>query len=80
VALATIIGDQMKENATATSTTPDNTKKSPKEVVVGVNSAKASVTATASGNDMDRITIFIQYTFYEEHKKLLKTNIRQCKP
>ena len=65
VELTTIIGEKTKQNLTpAKSTTPSKTNKSPKQKDVQENTAKAS------GSDIDRITISMQYSFYEEHKKL----------
>ena len=57
--------EKKKQNITpAKSTTPSKTNKSPKQKDVQENTAKAS------GSDIDRITVSMQYSFYEEHKKL----------
>ncbi len=57
--------DKKKQKVTpAKSTTPSETNKSPKQKDVQENTTKAS------GSDIDRITISMQYSFYEEHKKL----------
>ncbi len=57
--------EKKNQNVTpAKSTTPSKTNKSPTQKDVQENTEKAS------GSDINRITISMQYSFYEEHKKL----------
>ncbi len=70
VVLATIIGDQTKQNATAAkSMTPDITKKCPKEVREQQSAMKAI------SDDVGQIMISMQNTVFKEQKKILRTDL-----